>query len=194
MIRMRSTALLLLLATLVSCGQSDNGGNQAGAASSLPQAAATAGGSSSNIQAANVTEERLLNAEDEPGQWMMVGGTYDERHYSPLDEINRDNVENLQLTWYADYAVNLSQQGTPLYIDGVIYVSTAWSMVNAFDAATGELLWHYDPQTPVRSSPRSAAASSTAASPPMRARSTWAPWMATWSPSMPIPVQRSGAS
>ena len=148
MIRMRSTALLLLLATLVSCGQSDNGGNQPGTVSSLPQAAATAGGGSSNIKAANVTDERLLNAEDEPEQWMMVGGTYEERHYSPLDEINRDNVENLQLAWHADYAVNLSQQGTPLYIDGVIYVSTAWSMVNAFDAATGELLWHYDPQTP----------------------------------------------
>ena len=97
--------------------------------------------------AANVSQQRLLDAENEPGQWMMVGGTYEERHYSPLDEINRDNVSELNLAWYADYDVNLSQQGTPLYIDGVIYVSTAWSMVNAFDARTGELLWHYDPQT-----------------------------------------------
>jgi quinohemoprotein ethanol dehydrogenase len=134
---------LLLLAGLTACSQSDNE-QTADAGTATP--AASPG--SAAIAAANVSDERLLNAENEPGQWLMNGGTYEERHYSPLDEINRDNIDQLNLAWFADYDVNLSQQGTPLYVDGVIYVSTAWSMVNAFDARTGELLWHYDPQTP----------------------------------------------
>ncbi len=98
--------------------------------------------------AANVTSERLSNAASEPSQWMTVGGTYEERHYSPLNEVNRDTVSRLGLSWFADYDTNLSQQGTPLYIDGVIYVSTAWSKVYAYDARTGAQLWQYDPQTP----------------------------------------------
>jgi len=134
---------LLLLAGLTACSQSDNE-QTADAGTATP--AASPG--SAAIAAANVSDERLLNAENEPGQWLMNGGTYEERHYSPLDEINRDNIDQLNLAWFADYDVNLSQQGTPLYVDGVIYVSTAWSMVNAFDARTGKLLWHYDPQTP----------------------------------------------
>jgi quinohemoprotein ethanol dehydrogenase len=145
MIRTRLIPFFLLLTGLAGCSPADNETSQ----SSMQN---DAGASSSEVSAvsgsaANVSQQRLLDAENEPGQWMMVGGTYDEKHYSPLDEINRDNVSELNLSWFADYDVNLSQQGTPLYIDGVIYVSTAWSMVNAFDARTGELLWHYDPQT-----------------------------------------------
>ncbi|MEK9648189.1 MAG: PQQ-binding-like beta-propeller repeat protein, partial [Gammaproteobacteria bacterium] len=125
---------------LAACSQSENETAQ-------PDIGAGASSASAAVSAANVSYDRLLNAENESGQWMMKGGTYDETYYSPLDEINRDNVDQLELAWFADYDVNLSQQGTPLYVDGVIYVSTAWSMVNAFDARTGELLWHYDPQT-----------------------------------------------
>jgi len=145
MIRTRLIPFFLLLTGLAGCSPADNETSQ----SSMQN---DAGASSSEVSvvsgsAANVSQQRLLDAENEPGQWMMVGGTYDEKHYSPLDEINRDNISELNLSWFADYDVNLSQQGTPLYIDGVIYVSTAWSMVNAFDARSGELLWHYDPQT-----------------------------------------------
>jgi len=78
---------------------------------------------------ANVTAERLLHADSEPSQWMTYGGDYNEQRYSRLTRINRDNVKQLGLKGYADYDTNLSQDGTPLYIDGVIYVSTAWSKV-----------------------------------------------------------------
>ncbi len=139
----RLLPFLLMLAAIASCSPADNETTESGAQGGTSSDSTAA----SSAMAANVSQDRLLNAVNEPGQWMMVGGTYDERHYSPLDEIDRDNVNELGLAWYADYDINLSQQGTPLYIDGVIYVSTAWSMVNAFDARTGELLWHYDPQT-----------------------------------------------
>jgi len=97
---------------------------------------------------ANVSEERLMQAAAEPSQWMTHGGTYDEQRYSTLNEITRENVGRLGLAWFADYDTNLQQEATPLFIDGVLYVSTAWSKVYAFDAATGRELWKYDPEVP----------------------------------------------
>src|SRR5579885_3388435 len=68
---------------------------------------------------ANVTAARLLHAASEPSQWMTYGGTYEEQRYSRLTQINARNVARLGLVWYADYDTNLSQDGTPLYVDGV---------------------------------------------------------------------------
>ena len=99
-------------------------------------------------QPANVTALRLEKAASEPSQWMTYGGTYDEQRFSRLAKINRSNVKQLGLAWSADYDTNLRQDGTPLYIDGVIYVSTAWSKVYAFDARSGKQLWQYNPKTP----------------------------------------------
>jgi len=100
------------------------------------------------ITAANVSAERLLNAAAEPSQWMAYGGTYDEQHYSRLTQINKDNVTDLGLAWFADYDSNLSQYGTPLYIDGVIYTAIPWGIVYAYEAKTGKLLWEYNSMTP----------------------------------------------
>ncbi len=86
-----------------------------------------------------VTAARLANAESEPGQWLSGGRTLDEQRYSPLAQINADNVGQLGLAWYADYDSNRGQEATPLAIDGVLYVSTAWSRVKAYDARTGKL-------------------------------------------------------
>src|SRR5262245_58616374 len=98
--------------------------------------------------AADVNEKRALNAANEPSQWLMYNGTYDEHHFSALKQIDKSNVSQLGLAWFADYDTNLTQSGTPLYIDGVIYVSTAWSKVYAFDAHDGKTLWKHDPKTP----------------------------------------------
>ena len=95
-----------------------------------------------------MTAERLLHAHAEPSQWLTYGGDYEEQRYSRLQQINRGNVKQLGLKWFADYDTNLSQDGSPLYIDGVIYVSTAWSKVYAFDARSGKQLWQYNPKTP----------------------------------------------
>ena len=69
-------------------------------------------------------------------------------------QINRDNVKQLGLVWFADYDTNLRQDGTPLYIDGVIYVSTAWSKVYAFDARSGKTALAIRPQDPGRMDPQ----------------------------------------
>jgi quinohemoprotein ethanol dehydrogenase len=81
-------------------------------------------------------------------QWTSVGRTSDEQRFSPLTQINKDNVTRLGLAWFADFDTNRGQEATPLAIDGVLYVSTAWSKVKAYDARTGRLLWGYDPMVP----------------------------------------------
>jgi quinohemoprotein ethanol dehydrogenase len=103
--------------------------------------AATAHSDPAAAPAANVTAQRLLHADSEPSQWLTYGGDYNEQRYSRLTQITRANVKQLGLKWFADYDTNLSQDGTPLYIDGVIYTTTAWTKVYAFDAATGKTLW-----------------------------------------------------
>jgi PQQ-dependent dehydrogenase (methanol/ethanol family) len=90
----------------------------------------------------------LLNANAEPGQWLSVGRTPDEQRFSPLSRINTENVRQLGLAWFADYDTNRGQEATPLAIDGVLYASTAWSKVKAYDARTGRLIWAYDPKVP----------------------------------------------
>ncbi|MGY4828082.1 PQQ-dependent dehydrogenase, methanol/ethanol family [Sphaerotilaceae bacterium SBD11-9] len=103
-------------------------------------------GIGSQSLAADVSSARLRAADKEPGNWLTVGGTYAETRFSPLDKINTSNVQGLKLAWYGDLDTNRGQEGTPLVADGVMYVSTAWSKVFAYDAATGKSLWQYDPQ------------------------------------------------
>ncbi|WP_293676890.1 PQQ-dependent dehydrogenase, methanol/ethanol family [uncultured Phenylobacterium sp.] len=121
----------------------------AGAATMLIAAAAlaaTAAGGPQVRGAAAVDTARQLAADQEPGTWMSSGRTYDEQRYSPLTGINRDNVGRLGLVWYGDVDTERGQESTPVVVDGVLYITTAWSMVKAYDAATGEKLWEYDPQ------------------------------------------------
>jgi quinohemoprotein ethanol dehydrogenase len=105
----------------------------------------SAASSGHDAPAANVTAARLVKAADEPGQWMTYGGTYSEQRFSPLRKVDATNVSTLGLQWFADYETNQNQHGSPLYIDGVIYVSTARNVVYAFDAKSGEQRWKYNP-------------------------------------------------
>ncbi|PZN33211.1 MAG: PQQ-dependent dehydrogenase, methanol/ethanol family [Proteobacteria bacterium] len=93
---------------------------------------------------ADVDAERLVAGE--PGQWLSHGRTYDEQRFSPLTQIDTENVAQLGLAWYADFDTRRGQESTPIVVDGVIYVSTAWSKVHAYDARSGKRLWAYDPQ------------------------------------------------
>ena len=99
---------------------------------------------------AQVDNARLLGADREPGQWMSTGRTWDEQHFSPLAQINADNVSKLGLAWYADIDTDRGMEATPLAIDGVLYNVQPWNIVTAYDAKTGHVLWKYDPQVPLR--------------------------------------------
>ena len=95
-----------------------------------------------------IDAERLDNAEKDGANWLTHGRTYSEQRFSPLEAINAGNVGHLGLAWFADFDTDRGQEATPIVADGKLYVSTAWSMVKAYDARTGKLLWSYDPQVP----------------------------------------------
>ena len=54
----------------------------------------------------------------------------------------------LGLAWYADLDTYRGVEATPIYADGVLYNTLPWNITSAYNAATGEVLWTYDPQTP----------------------------------------------
>jgi len=93
-----------------------------------------------------VTAQRILKADEEPGNWLTHGRTYSEQRFSPLDQISDKNVKDMGLAWHFDFGTNRGLEATPLVIDGVMYATGNWSVVYAVDARTGEPLWQFDPQ------------------------------------------------
>jgi quinohemoprotein ethanol dehydrogenase len=81
-------------------------------------------------------------------EWPVNGGTDLEQHYSKLDDVNEHNVSRLGLAWSYVLDTRRGQEATPIVLDGTMYISTAWSKVVALKAATGEVLWKFDPQVP----------------------------------------------
>ena len=91
-------------------------------------------------------QDRLLrNADADIDNWRLHGRTYDNQRYSPLTDINRDNVARLKLVRRLHTGVNNSFEATPLVIDGVLYLVTATNHVQAWDAQTGRQIWAWQP-------------------------------------------------
>jgi quinohemoprotein ethanol dehydrogenase len=127
---------LSLVALLAACSQ----GTQQATPDGKPAAAAAK---------AAVNAARLGAADSEPGNWMSYGRTYDEQRFSPLKQINVQNIGQLHLAWHYDLdAAHRTQESTPIVVDGVMYLTTAWSKVFALDPATGKELWAFDPAVP----------------------------------------------
>ena len=82
------------------------------------------------------------------GEWLSYGRTYDEQRFSPLKQINAETIGTLGVAWWAEFDTDRGQEATPLVADGVLYTTTAWSKVFAFDARTGKPLWSFDPKVP----------------------------------------------
>ena len=80
--------------------------------------------------------------------WPQVGGDTGEQHYSSLRSVDAYNVGRLGLAWNFEFDTNRGQEATPVVIDGVMYVSSAWSKVFALDATTGAKRWSFDPKVP----------------------------------------------
>jgi alcohol dehydrogenase (cytochrome c)/quinohemoprotein ethanol dehydrogenase len=97
---------------------------------------------------ADVDGKRIIDADLEPGNWMSHGRSYSEQRFSPLTQITDRNVKDLNLTWFYNLDTDRGQEATPIVVDGVMYLTSAWSKVFALNAATGALLWQYDPRVP----------------------------------------------
>jgi quinohemoprotein ethanol dehydrogenase len=93
-----------------------------------------------------IDSARLIAADSEPGSWLAHGRTYDEQRFSPLDQINADSVIDLGLAWSFDLETKRGIEATSIVVDGVMYLTSAWSIVHALDARTGKPLWRFDPE------------------------------------------------
>jgi alcohol dehydrogenase (cytochrome c) len=108
---------------------------------------ATLGGA----RAADVTYERLANPDKEPQNWLMVHRSYDAQRFSPLSEINKQNVKNLRLLFavaIGGTSGNESLEATPLVEDGFMYISDHWGVVYKIDVrsgSAGRIVWKMDP-------------------------------------------------
>ena len=105
-------------------------------------------GQQATSEPADVNGARIIAADGEPGNWMVHGRTYNEQRFSPLKQINDQNISQLRLSWFYDLDTHRGQEATPLVVDGVMYFTSAWSKVFALNAGTGALLWSYDPKVP----------------------------------------------
>jgi quinohemoprotein ethanol dehydrogenase len=99
-------------------------------------------------------DQTLANAQDHKGDWLTHGLNYAEDRFSLLDQINKDNVKDLGLAWTIDLASKRGVEATPLYTEGLMYVTGAWSVVYAIDAKKGNILWKYDPKVPGKTAER----------------------------------------
>ena len=95
-----------------------------------------------------IDDERIINAESEPGNWIAHGRTYEEQRFSPLLTINKDSVSDLGLAWYKDMGTNRALEATPIVVDGIMFFTSTWSRVYAVEAKTGKTIWKFDPEVP----------------------------------------------
>ncbi|MEQ8953656.1 MAG: PQQ-binding-like beta-propeller repeat protein, partial [Gammaproteobacteria bacterium] len=95
-----------------------------------------------------ITWERLVNAADEPENWLMYSGTLDSKRYSRLDQINTGNVNQLEMKWAYQIPVIDRAETVPLVVDGIMFITEAPSNVVAVDARTGREYWRYDHEMP----------------------------------------------
>jgi quinohemoprotein ethanol dehydrogenase len=92
-----------------------------------------------------VTNERVLEESATGENWLLKGGNFHGEHYSPLSQVNEENVADLGLAWATDLPVPDGISATPIVVDGVIYLSGAFSVVFAVDAEDGRVIWSFDP-------------------------------------------------
>src|SRR3954465_13070489 len=87
-----------------------------------------------------VTEAVLENPD--PADWLMLSRTFDEQRFSPLSQINKDNVGQLRMAW-ARGLPNGTQESTPIVYRGVMYLYAPGASIQAVDATNGDLIWEY---------------------------------------------------
>src|SRR5215813_1638940 len=90
------------------------------------------------LSAAQGINDRDLRGAGTRNDWLTTGRDYAETHYSSLSDINTSNVARLGLEWSLDMETKRGLEATPIVVNGVMYVTGAWSVVYAVDAATGK--------------------------------------------------------
>src|SRR6202158_1530018 len=115
-----------------------------------------------------ITETMLRNPA--PGDWLNWRRTDNAWGYSPLNQINRQNVNQLQLAWSWAMDDTGAQEATPLVYDGVMYLPNPRGVIQALDAATGDLIWEYRPADKARTPAPASCGGEQSALPPLAQR------------------------
>ena len=97
-----------------------------------------------------VTYERLLRADQEPGNWLTYSGTYNGWRFSKLNQLTPQNVKNLRVKWLFQGRHNEKFETTPLVVDGIMYLTRPENAIYALDVVTGRQLWMYEHRNPPR--------------------------------------------
>jgi PQQ-dependent dehydrogenase (methanol/ethanol family) len=101
-------------------------------------------GFASQAMSADVTWDRLLNAEMDPNNWVMYHKDFTGWHFSGLDQINTSNVSQLHVAWtHTPGSSKRGIQSFPLAVDGIVYYTSSAGAVWALNGATGAPIWHY---------------------------------------------------
>ena len=139
-------------------------------------------------------EARLANSASDPAQWLTGGRDEGGTYFSPLTQINAENVTKLGFAW--DYKVGTTRglEATPIVVDGVMYTSGVGGRVYALDAETGKEVWTYIRKLMGSTGATPAAIPSIAALPCGKALFTWAVSMVICTPSMQLQASASGKS
>ena len=98
--------------------------------------------------ARDLDDAALRAADADTAQWLSYGRTYSEQRHSPLRQIDESSISRLGLAWTVDMQTLRGLEATPLVSDGVLFTTSAWSVVYAIDARRGTVLWRHDPQVP----------------------------------------------
>ena len=93
----------------------------------------------------SVTAKQQLGADQDLDNWILYGRTYDNQRFSPLNEITADNIGKLQPVAIIQTGVVGSFENSPIVVNGIMYISTPYDHVLAYDATTGKELWSYAP-------------------------------------------------
>ncbi len=109
-------------------------------------AAALHSSADNTVKPGDVTEARVTADAAAGNNWFLNGRTNDSKHFSPLQQITDKNIVGLGLAWYLDMEGGMGVVSEPLVVDGVIYLSAPLSKVYAVDAATGKVIWKFDPK------------------------------------------------
>ncbi len=98
-----------------------------------------------------VTDAVLANPD--PADWLMLSRTFDQNRFSPLNQINKDNVGQLRMAWTRGLPVG-TQEATPIVYRGVMYLNVPGGTVQAINATNGDLIWEYVRDYPKNINPR----------------------------------------
>lgn len=90
-----------------------------------------------------VSYERLLNAAQEPHNWLTYSGTYASQRHSTLRQIDPTNVKNLEIKWVFQSQSSHNFEATPLVVDGIMYLTQPPNDIVALDAKSGRVFWVY---------------------------------------------------